>query len=129
MSKFKQVITVLIIATAITLTAGCGKDTTSSSETTNNTSVVQSTNINDNKLSEDVQSFIKGDKIEGSKFFKAGVEIDFQDINYAFTVIDKYANVNAKYYKIQVEDNYFLYRFQLDEDGLIESYIKYTLEA
>lgn len=125
--KIRVTIIALVIAvTAISL-AGCNKkdDVSSSNE---NTVVLTG---DETLINESMSKFLSGELIEGDNYFDAGVRIDIDDRYTNYDIIDSYGSTNAFYYKILNKDDgtYYMFRFQMNSSGKIDSYVKYTLEA
>ena len=125
--KIRVTIIVLAIAvTAISL-AGCNKkDNTSSSN--ENTVVLTG---DEALINESMSKFLSGELVEGDNYFDAGVRVDIDDKYTNYDIIDSYGSTNAFYYKILNKDDgtYYMFRFQMNSSGKIDSYVKYTLEA
>lgn len=118
-----------ILLSSIILIAGCqGKSDTGSSDTSNS-AVASVIDINSDTFRQEFEKFIKGETMEYTNYFTSNVVADDYDVNYKYNIIDTYTNQNAVYIKISVDEERYMYRFQLNEDGKIESYIKYELEA
>ena len=118
-----------ILLSSIILIAGCqGKSDTSSSDTSNS-AVASVIDINSDTFRQEFEKFIKGETMEYTNYFTSNIVADDYDVNYKYNIIDTYTNQNAVYIKISVDEERYMYRFQLNEDGKIESYIKYELEA
>lgn len=118
----------LLLSSMIMLT-GCGSNSNTSGSDTNGAVVVSIIDTNSDTFRQEFEKFIKGETMEYTNYFNSDVIADEQDINYKYNIVDTYINQNAVYIKISVDEARYMYRFQLNEDGKIESYIKYELEA
>lgn len=85
--------------------------------------------IDDEQLDDEIGKFISGGLTDGGVYFESEIYIAEEDCCFRYEVIDKYSSENAYYYKIKSEDNYYLYRFQMNENGKIKSFIKFRLEG
>lgn len=116
--RTKRLITLIIIMTTLCITA-CGNNTSQSTVETFKVNIQYnkesiSTSINNVISTGDVDSnFINGFTFNAEDI----IEVDNNCRTYYF---------DGAYY---LQSGLYMYRFQLNENGLIESYIKYNLEG
>lgn len=128
--QIKKAALVLLTLMILCITA-CGKNSNNSvnmdlvfAKQVKYTELSRTNNIeNKDKYLNDIETFISTG--ETSERFNSDVRIDDRDIQ-------DNVNINNKYFfngSIYVQCNDVMYRFQLDENNIIISYIKYELEA
>lgn len=108
MNKLIRIVTVLIMACIL---CSCG-------EHSNSNNAIQLGNIEN-----DLLNFIQtGEK---SELFTDSIRISTEDVYEGATI----NNIYTFDYSIYLQVNKSMYRFQFNENNMIESYIKYELEA
>lgn len=88
--------------------------------------------INDETMDTLIKQFISGklDNTADTTWAMASLKLDPADkLSDNIEIIDKYSSRNALYVKIHdlAEDQYYNYRFQMNEENKAESYIKFQL--
>ena len=121
MSKMASIVCVIGLVIISMLLIGCAESKT---ETVTNT-----IEVNDESLKAEIEKFVTGGTLEGSKLFNTGVEIINEDIILEFTTEDMYIAEQSLYVKIKTDETYYMFRFQLNAENVITSYIKYRIEA
>jgi hypothetical protein len=113
----------VILITCITLTAlssaACGSTKTTTSQSN---SGIQYDYVT---IEDECMKFISGTDTTELPNFEQDVELDSNDITTSTDSALKYASNSAVYIQIAR----YMYRFQLNSDGKVQSYIKYSVEA
>lgn len=127
MNKIAKTFLILTVATVIV--TGCGKQESNETSVGNDSISTNIINTDNEAFRKEFEKFIKGESLEYSNYFLGTITISEEDVNYKYNIIDTYSSQNAVYIKISVDEEVYMYRFQMNENGKIESYIKYELEA
>ena len=111
--------TLLVIATMSLLITGCSKLGTTNKETAQYVYDVE-------QLEPQIKAFLSCDTSNQLENFSPELEIETNDIYGASmdSMLIYYSN-----WSIYSQIGKYMYRFQIDKNGLITSYIKYTLEG
>lgn len=122
--SIKKLVIILSISACMLGVSGCTKDTNknNAAEANNNVSF---TNEN---LETDLKSLIREGSNKGSSYIESDLILDAEDRFKEPEIAEKYICNNSIYLKISAEGKTFLYRFQLNSNNKVESYIKYRVE-
>lgn len=128
--KLKRFIIASLYIISITLSSisltGCSND----QDTKENENSVEIINIlEDEKFNNTLYTLIREGSDDGSVYLVDGLMLSPEDTYNALEIKEKYMSDNAVYVKIDSNGTKYLYRFQLNNKGLIKSYIKYIVEA
>lgn len=126
--KFRKYIIKTLCILSITIyvfgITGCNKSNNNNGKINN--SILS---IEDEKFIDSLSTLIREGKNDGSAYLINGLIISPEDTYSSIEIVEKYISDNAIYIKIEAGADKYLYRFQIDEEGLITSYIKYNVEA
>jgi hypothetical protein len=120
----KSVLGLMCATICILCMTGCGVFSDNSEE---NTSAIE-ISMDDEKFNNTLYTVIREGSDEGSAYLVDGFMLDPRDKCNGIEIKESYICDNAVYVKIDTNGVKYLYRFQLDNYGLIESYIKYEVE-
>lgn len=121
--SIKKLVIILSISVCILGTTGCTKNSNKDNGETN--TKIDFANEN---LETDLKSLIREGSNKGSSYIESDLILDVEDRFKEHEVAEKYVCNNAIYLKISAEGKSFLYRFQLNSNNKVESYIKYRVE-
>ena len=112
-----KVISMMLAMLLLIGTTGCGSN--DSTVLSNNTD-----NINKEQLKEDTINFLKGTEASDLESYSDDVKIQWEDI----CNLAENANTYISYSAYYLQYGEYMYRFQLNNDGKVVSYIKYKVE-
>lgn len=84
-------------------------------------------NIDASTVSSQLLDIIKTGNTENYSIVAEGFELDGTDIVGDATINNTYTSDNAMYIQIKSNDKQYMFRFQLNENNIVTSYIKYNL--
>ena len=84
-----------------------------------------SIDVNKEQLEQDTVAFLKGTKASELESYDDSLEIQWEDICNLAENANTYTSHSAYY----LQYGNYMYRFQLNNDGKVISYIKYKVEA
>lgn len=113
-----KIISILLAMLLLIGTTGCG-----SNEST--ILSISTENINKEQLKEDTINFLKGTEASDLESYNDNVKIQWEDIYN----LSENANTYISYSAYYLQYGEYMYRFQLNSDGKVVSYIKYKVEA
>ena len=113
-----KIISIILTMLLLIGTTGCGSnDSTILS--------ISTENINKEQLKEDTINFLKGTEASELESYNDNVKIQWEDI----CNLSENANTYVSYSAYYLQYGEYMYRFQLNSDGKVVSYIKYKVEA
>lgn len=86
---------------------------------------ISTNNIDKEQLREDTIKFLKGIEASELESYSDNIEIQWEDI----CNLAENANTYVSYSAYYLQYGEYMYRFQLNNDGKVVSYIKYKVEA
>lgn len=113
-----KIISIILTMLLLIGTTGCG-----SNEST--ILSISTENINKEQLKEDTINFLKGTEASDLESYNDNVKIQWEDI----CNLSENANTYISYSAYYLQYGEYMYRFQLNSDGKVVSYIKYKVEA
>lgn len=119
MKHSKHLLFILLISLIL---CGCGNTKSGVSVKEYATSTIDVSTVSSQLL-----DIIKTGNTENCSAVTEGFELDDTDIVGDATVNNTYTSDNAMYIQIKSNDKQYMFRFQLNENNVVTSYIKYSL--